>query len=104
MWGHRVEVAEDGFQGVARFPEVRPDVALVDLGLPGMDGFQVARRIRQSEGGEHVFLVALTGYGGEYRTRAVEAGFDVHMVKPVNPDELERLLARLPEEASSAGN
>ncbi|WP_434385946.1 response regulator [Melittangium boletus] len=97
MWGHQVEVAEDGFKGVERFPSQRPHVALVDLGLPGMDGFQVARRIRESEGGQDVYLVALTGYSGEHRTRAVEAGFDLHLVKPVRPDELERLLQNLPE-------
>jgi CheY-like chemotaxis protein len=96
LWGHQVEVAQDGFQGVARFPEVRPEVALVDLGLPGMDGFQVARRIRESEGGQKVFLVALTGYGGEHGQQAVEAGFDLHLVKPVAPAALERLLERLP--------
>ncbi len=96
MWGHRVEVAEDGFKGLQLFPLLRPHVALVDLGLPGMDGFQVARRIRESEGGGDVYLVALTGYSGEHRTQAVEAGFNLHMVKPVKPDELERLLEQLP--------
>ncbi|WP_257462147.1 response regulator [Archangium lipolyticum] len=96
MWGHEVQVAEDGFKGVQLFPSLRPHVALVDLGLPGMDGFQVARRIRESEGGGDVFLVALTGYSGEHRTQAVEAGFNLHMVKPVKPDELEQLLERLP--------
>jgi len=96
LWGHQVEVAQDGFQGVARFPEVRPEVALVDLGLPGMDGFQVARRIRETEGGQAVFLVALTGYGGTHGQQAVEAGFDLHLVKPVAPAALERLLEQLP--------
>ncbi|QRN96699.1 response regulator [Archangium violaceum] len=96
MWGHEVQVAEDGFKGVALFPSLRPHVALVDLGLPGMDGFQVARKIRESEGGGDVFLVALTGYSGEHRTQATEAGFNLHMVKPVKPDELEQLLERLP--------
>ncbi|EPX57922.1 Chemotaxis protein methyltransferase CheR [Cystobacter fuscus DSM 2262] len=102
MWGHEVAVAEDGFRGVERFPALRPHVALVDLGLPGMDGFQVARRIRESEGGQDVYLVALTGYSGEHRSRAVEAGFDLHVVKPVKPDELERLLNQLPARKSRA--
>ncbi|MGZ3461483.1 MAG: response regulator, partial [Archangium sp.] len=102
MWGHQVRVAEDGFQGVKLFPELRPHIALVDLGLPGMDGFQVARRIRESEGGGDVFLVALTGYGGEHRTQATEAGFNLHIVKPVKPDDLERLLEQLPEHHPSA--
>jgi PAS domain S-box-containing protein len=96
MWGHRVEVAEDGYKGVQLFPALRPHVALVDLGLPGMDGFQVARRIRECEGGRDVFLVALTGYSGEHRTQAVEAGFNLHIVKPVKPDDLERLLEQIP--------
>jgi PAS domain S-box-containing protein len=100
MWGHQVEVAEDGFRGVERFPALRPHVALVDLGLPGMDGFQVAGKLRELEGGQDVYLVALTGYSGEHRARAVEAGFDLHMVKPVKPDELERLLNQLPERKS----
>ncbi|ATB35270.1 hybrid sensor histidine kinase/response regulator [Cystobacter fuscus] len=102
MWGHEVAVAEDGFRGVERFPMLRPHVALVDLGLPGMDGFQVARKIRESEGGQDVYLVALTGYSGEHRSRAVEAGFDLHVVKPVKPDELERLLNQLPARKSRA--
>ena len=97
MWGHRVEVAENGIKGVQLFPVLRPHVALVDLGLPGMDGFQVARKIRESEGGQDVFLVALTGYSGEHRTQAMEAGFNLHIVKPVNVEELERLLEHLPE-------
>jgi len=100
MWGHQVEVAEDGFRGVERFPALRPHVALVDLGLPGMDGFQVAGKLRELEGGQDVYLVALTGYSGEHRARAVEAGLDLHMVKPVKPDELERLLNQLPERKS----
>jgi PAS domain S-box-containing protein len=102
LWGHQVEVAQDGFQGVARFPEVRPEVALVDLGLPGMDGFQVAQRIRQTEGGQAVFLVALTGYGGAHGQQAMEAGFDLHLVKPVAPATLERLLEQLPRERGGA--
>ncbi|WP_309889854.1 response regulator [Archangium sp.] len=96
MWGHRVEVAENGPKGVQLFQALRPHVALVDLGLPGMDGFQVARRIRESEGGKDVFLVALTGYSGDHQKKAVEAGFNLHIVKPVDPDELERLLEKLP--------
>jgi len=96
MWGHQVEVAENGPKGVQLFQVLRPHVALVDLGLPGMDGFQVARRIRESEGGKDVFLVALTGYSGDHQKKAVEAGFNLHIVKPVDPDELERLLEKLP--------
>jgi CheY-like chemotaxis protein/anti-sigma regulatory factor (Ser/Thr protein kinase) len=102
MWGHRVEVAENGPKGVQLFPVWRPHVALVDLGLPGMDGFQVAQRIRESEGGKDVFLVALTGYSGDHQRKAVEAGFNLHIVKPVDPDELERLLERLPKQRAAS--
>ena len=72
---------------------LRPDVALVDIGLPGMDGYQVARRVREAPEGKALFLVALTGYGGaQQRRMALEAGFDLHLVKPVDPDERARVL------------
>jgi signal transduction histidine kinase/ActR/RegA family two-component response regulator len=92
LWGYQVEVAADGKEGVARALAGRPDVALVDIGLPVLDGYQVARQLRSSLGNS-IFLSALTGYGQpEDRRRAFEAGFDAHMVKPVDPDELSRLL------------
>jgi CheY-like chemotaxis protein len=78
-----------------------PDIALVDLGLPGMDGYELAKRLRAG-GGRGVFLVAVTGYGGrEDRERAIAAGFDAHMTKPLGTAELEELLAnaRSPESA-----
>jgi two-component system, sensor histidine kinase len=91
--GHRVEVAEDGPRGVEAALRGRPDVALVDIGLPGLDGYEVARRIRESLGRE-VRLVALTGYGqAQDRRRTHDAGFDVHLVKPVDPRVLGPLLA-----------
>jgi signal transduction histidine kinase len=91
--GHRVEVAEDGSAGVETALRVRPDVALVDIGLPQLDGYEVARRLRGSLGRD-VLLVALTGYGqAEDRRRTRDAGFDAHLVKPVDPDTLRRLLA-----------
>ena len=71
----------------------RPDVALVDIGLPRLDGYEVARRIRAA-GGSRMLLVALTGYGQpEDRTRAVAAGFDVHMTKPININVLGEILS-----------
>jgi len=95
LWGHQVEVAQDGMGGVARALEARPDLALVDIGLPGMDGYRVAQELR-ARVGETIQLVAITGYGGpEDRHRALEAGFDHHLVKPVKPDELDRLLTDL---------
>lgn len=93
LWGHQVEVAADGIQGVEKALAQRPDVALVDIGLPGLNGYQVANRLRDSLGSD-VYLIAMTGYGQPHdRRRAMEAGFDAHMVKPVDPEELGRLLA-----------
>ncbi len=92
--GHHVHVAPDGLSGLEKMLEVAPDVALVDLGLPGLDGLQLARRVRAS-GGSEIYLVAVTGYGArEDRTRALEAGFDAHMTKPVGAAELHEILRR----------
>jgi CheY-like chemotaxis protein len=93
--GYDVEAAADGPQGVEIARAKRPAVALIDIGLPGIDGYEVARRLRELPG-PRSFLVALTGYSDpDDRRRAEEAGFDAHVVKPVDPDELTRLLARL---------
>ena len=91
--GHRVDTAMDGEQGVARAIAAHPDVALVDIGLPRLDGYEVARRIRAA-GGSDIFLVALTGYGQpEDRTRAAAAGFDVHITKPIKFSDLDEILS-----------
>jgi len=93
--GFEVWVAEDGHKGLEAIIHKRPDVALVDIGLPGIDGYQLARQVRQTLNHEHVYLVALTGYGQAADRRAVlEAGFDEHLVKPLKPDELSRILNR----------
>jgi PAS domain S-box-containing protein len=92
LFGHEVHEACDGASGVEQARRLRPDAVLIDIGLPGMDGYEVARRIRAAVPGAR--LVALTGYGQpEDRERALAAGFDVHLVKPVDPDQLQRLLA-----------
>jgi CheY-like chemotaxis protein len=92
--GHEVATAEDGPDGLREIERFRPDVALVDLGLPGIDGYDVARGARNGAHGRHVRLVALTGYGqAADQRRALEAGFDVHLTKPVDPSTLEKLLA-----------
>jgi two-component system, sensor histidine kinase len=92
--GHAVDVAHDGVQGRDLILHERPHVAFVDLGLPKLDGFEVARQVRSAGLSAGTRLVALTGYGDpETRQRAVEAGFDAHVVKPVEISELERLLA-----------
>ncbi|MES1245112.1 MAG: ATP-binding protein [Acidobacteriota bacterium] len=94
LWGHEVEVVHDGAAAVAKAGEVRPDVVLLDIGLPGMDGFQVARGLRALPGLRGALLVALTGYGQEGdRRRSAAAGFDHHLVKPVDLEELRRLVA-----------
>jgi CheY-like chemotaxis protein len=93
MWGHTVGVAPDGGSAVDTALQFRPDLALIDIGLPGLDGYEVARRIRSAPGGALLHLVALTGYGQpEDRRRALEAGFDTHLVKPVELDQLKSLL------------
>ncbi|MDP9120343.1 MAG: ATP-binding protein [Acidobacteriota bacterium] len=93
LWGYRVELAADGPQGVEKALAMVPDVALVDIGLPGYDGNEVARRIRQSFESNRMALIAMTGYGQpEDRLRALESGFDTYLVKPVDPGNLSRLL------------
>ena len=92
LMGHSVESADDGPGGIDRALATIPDVAFVDIGLPSMDGFEVARRLRAADG-SRMYLVALTGFGArEDRERALAAGFDAHMVKPVEADALAKLL------------
>jgi CheY-like chemotaxis protein len=93
--GYAVEAVEEGNAALDRARAVDPDVALVDIGLPGMDGFEVARRLRALDKRRPV-LIALTGYGQpEDRRKATEAGFDGLLVKPVDPTVLTDLLATL---------
>ena len=93
--GHEVYEAVDGTEAVRAASRLRPDLALVDLGLPILDGYEVARFIRRQDH-QPQRLVALTGYGQiEDRQRALDAGFDEHLVKPVDPDRLSELLQRL---------
>jgi CheY-like chemotaxis protein len=92
--GHEVNVARTGLEGLEKVLRLRPDVALVDIGLPGIDGYELARQVRASPGGDRVVLVALTGYGGDgARARAEGAGFDLHLTKPVDVDALPDVLA-----------
>lgn len=93
--GHLVACAEDGPSGLSTVLSFDPDVAFVDVGLPGFDGYEVARRARAA--GSRARLVALTGYGQkEDKQRAVEAGFDEHLVKPVRSEDLRRSLEKAP--------
>ena len=101
-WGHDAMFAADGLEGVAMALGLRPEIALVDIGLPGLDGYEVARRIRASgsDWASEVKLIALTGYGqASDLHRAVEAGFDMHLLKPVDPAKLELLLEGAAENA-----
>jgi len=95
MWGHDVTTAHDGTTALAIAEREQPQVVLLDIGLPGIDGYEVARRIRTQPGGENIALVAITGYGqAEDKQRAQEAGFALHLVKPIEPEALQRALAR----------
>jgi DNA-binding response OmpR family regulator len=97
LWGHQVEVAASGPEGLSRALVARPEVALLDIGLPGLDGNELARRIRAVVGAEGMRLVAMTGYGqAEDRRRSFDAGFDAYLVKPVDPAQLGRLLSERP--------
>jgi CheY-like chemotaxis protein len=103
--GHSVYTASDGQQTLERAEQHRPDIALLDIGMPGLDGYEVARRIRAQPWGKHITLVALTGWGQESdRARSRDAGFDTHLVKPVDLDLLMELLARAPTYAAESGS
>ena len=94
--GYEVGTAYDGEQAVEAAEALRPDVALLDIGMPNLDGYDACRRIRQQPWGQGMFLIALTGWGQEEdRRRTEEAGFDQHLVKPVDPAALMKLLASL---------
>ena len=102
MAGHTVQTAPDGELALSVAPGFRPDLVLLDLGLPKMDGFEVARRIRAAPWGKSVVLVALTGWGQEAdRRRTRETGFDSHLVKPLDLDALTEFLSRLPAPAAA---
>jgi CheY-like chemotaxis protein len=95
--GHAVECAFAPADALARAPAWRPDVVLLDIGLPGMDGYELAKRLRALPALAHTRIVAVTGYGQEAdRTRSRDAGFDDHLVKPVEIDVLNRVLRDAP--------
>lgn len=95
LYGHEVQVAYDGAAALSIGEQFRPRVAILDIAMPGTNGYEVARALRSRHGGE-VMLVALTGWGQDAdRRRALEAGFDYHLIKPIDPSELNSLLGRL---------
>jgi CheY-like chemotaxis protein len=90
--GHRVVTAGDGASGVEKIRQTRPDVAIVDISLPGVSGYELVRRLRADD--VRTYLIALSGYGGEEdKQRALSAGFDAHLAKPADMEELYRLIA-----------
>jgi two-component system CheB/CheR fusion protein len=92
--GHEVRVAHSGHKAIEVAQEEPPDVLLLDIGMPGMDGYEVAQRLGALPALKDVLLVALTGYGQEAdRRRSEQAGFNGHLVKPVEPGALKQLLA-----------
>lgn len=105
MMGNEVHTAQDGLEAVAIAAEVRPDVVLLDIGLPRLNGYEVARRIREQVGGREMVLVALTGWGQEEdRRRSTEAGFDHHLTKPVDFATLQQLIADMNRPETTANS
>jgi CheY-like chemotaxis protein len=101
MEGFQVRVAHEGQEALAIAREFRPNVVLLDIGLPGMNGFEVAHGLRSQPESRDALLIALTGYGeAESRSRSAQAGFDFHMVKPADVNLLLTMLAN-PDEARS---
>ena len=101
--GHEVYTAANGAMALESAEQHRPEVALLDIGMPKLDGYEVARRIRAQPWGQRITLVALTGWGQDSdRRRSQEAGFDSHLVKPLDLDKLMELLAALPVAGSGA--
>ncbi|HEX2832434.1 MAG TPA: ATP-binding protein [Thermoanaerobaculia bacterium] len=91
--GHAVDAAEDGTRGLQKLLTAPPEIALVDIGLPGIDGYEIARQVRERVGAD-IYLVALTGYGQvEDKKKALAAGFDVHLTKPADFSDLQRILS-----------
>jgi CheY-like chemotaxis protein len=96
IMGHDVRTAHDGLKAVESAAEFRPDIVLLDIGLPRLNGYDACRRIRKQPWGESMVIIALTGWGQEDdKRRSKDAGFNFHMVKPIDPAALEKLLAGL---------
>lgn len=95
--GHDARVANDGEEAMVVADEYEPDVVVLDLSLPGIDGYEVAQRLRERPYGGRLVLVALTGWSGrDVHSKAAKAGFDFHLLKPVDWPELEQVLEAKP--------
>jgi CheY-like chemotaxis protein len=93
--GHEVTAVHDGREALTAFESWKPDAALLDIGMPGLNGYEIARAIRKMPGGQDVILIAVTGWGQDNdKAQAVQAGFNFHFTKPVEPDALTALLAK----------
>jgi len=102
FWGHEVEVARDGATAFRKAQEILPNVLLMDIGLPGEDGYKVAKRLRGLLPAKPL-LIAITGYGQQKdHQRSRDEGFDYHLVKPADPRELEGLLEEFAERSGAA--
>jgi DNA-binding response OmpR family regulator len=103
IMGHEVGTAYDGEQAVAAAEAMRPEVAILDIGMPKLNGYEACRRIRAQRWGRAMYVIALTGWGQEEdRRRTEEAGFDGHMVKPADPAALIQLLPTLTARRAAA--
>ena len=103
--GCEVHLAHDGEEALRLVPRVRPDAVLLDIGLPRMNGYEVAERIRSDPENRDVLIVAVSGYGQqEHRLRSKQAGFDQHVVKPIDPNALAGLLAALSSQRTEASS
>jgi CheY-like chemotaxis protein len=97
LMGHEIATASDGLAALNIAKSFLPELILLDIGMPALNGYETAARIREQPWSRGVRLVALTGWGQDAdRKRSAEAGFDLHLVKPIDPAEIERLLADLP--------
>jgi CheY-like chemotaxis protein len=93
--GHEVRVAHLGSTALSLAQAFRPDVALLDIGMPDLSGYEVAQALRRESWGQEIQLIALTGWGQERdRQEALEAGFNHHLTKPIDPDQLESFIAQ----------
>jgi CheY-like chemotaxis protein len=104
MMGHEVETALDGLEAIEKGSQFQPEAIVLDIGMPGLDGLETARRIRQQPWGKRPVLIAITGWGNDDNKReSAEAGFDVHLVKPVDPMTIVSTLDKIDESKARRG-